>query len=79
MTGCQAELTEEEMQVLYVNDTGEVLIDKTITTLKNGFFEMWLPRNETGVLTVTQGDMSATIELGTFEDDLTCIATMELN
>lgn len=78
VTGCRAELTEEEMHVKVVSEDGEVIVDETIITLPNGFFELWLPRDMNAELVVTMGEYTATHPIGTFNDDLTCLATMEL-
>src|SRR5690625_5369270 len=49
LTGCQGELVEEEIDVLITDSSGVVVVDETMTTEKNGFIDLWLPRDETFV------------------------------
>jgi len=77
VTGCRAEMVEEEFLVTFEVD-GEYLVNEVITSLKNGFIELWLPRDVEGILTISINGLSATEEIGTFDDDLTCLTTMEL-
>ena len=79
MTGCQGELVEEELNVLFINDEGVTVLNKTVSTLKNGFIELWLPRNQTGILTFVQGDLMASTEITTFDESGTCLTTMQLS
>src|SRR5699024_1312101 len=44
LTGCQGELVEEDFDVLVTDSSGEVVVDETMTTEKNGFIDLWLPR-----------------------------------
>ncbi len=78
VTGCQGELVEEELNVLFINENGVTILNETVSTLKNGFVELWLPRNETGTLTFVQGDLFASTEISTFDESGTCLTTMEL-
>lgn len=78
ITGCSAELASKEMQVTLTDNNGTVIVDKILETLPNGFFELWLPREIEGVLTVEYEGLSATTTVSTYETDLTCLATMEL-
>src|SRR5699024_3682484 len=42
LTGCQGELVEEDFDVLVTDSSGEVVVDETMTTEKNGFIDLWL-------------------------------------
>ena len=44
MSSCQGELAEKSFQVSAVDLDGNLLVNETVTTLRNGFFELWLPR-----------------------------------
>src|SRR5699024_2395274 len=55
LTGCHGELVEEDFDVLITDSSGEVVVDETMTTEKNGFIDLWLPRDETFVVEMTQG------------------------
>ena len=78
LTGCQGELAEEEIDVLITDSSGEVVVDETMTTEENGFIDLWLPRDETFVVEMTQGSRTTEAKISTFEGDKTCITTMQL-
>jgi hypothetical protein len=78
MSSCQGEQVEQQFQVKAVDQDGKMLIDKTITTLKNGFFELWLPRNRKIDLTIKGFDRIAKGTIETFDDSHTCITTFQL-
>ena len=78
LTGCQGELVEEEIDVLITDSSGEVVVDETMTTEENGFIDLWLPRDETFVVEMTQGSRTTEAKISTFEGDKTCITTMQL-
>ncbi len=75
MSSCQAELPEKEFYVKAVDQDGNVLVDKTIVTLRNGFFELWLPRNRKIGLRVQGLNRTAKGIIKTFDDSKTCITT----
>lgn len=78
LTGCQSELVEEEFDVYIEDDEGNTVLEEKVTTLDNGFFDLWLPRDETYQITVHYQDMEVEAEISTFEEDATCITTMQL-
>ena len=45
MSSCQGELPERKFYVKATDKDGNVLFNDNIATLRNGFFELWLPRN----------------------------------
>src|SRR5699024_1813652 len=47
LTGCQGELAEEEFEINIKDEEGNVVVDETVTSFKNGFIDLWLPRNQT--------------------------------
>nr|WP_130858844.1 MULTISPECIES: CueP family metal-binding protein [Gracilibacillus] len=78
LTGCQSELTNATFDV-YIEDTdGNVILDDTIESFDNGFIDLWLPRNQTFDVTITFEDKQTEATISTFEDDATCITTMQL-
>ncbi|WP_249872172.1 CueP family metal-binding protein [Oceanobacillus saliphilus] len=78
LTSCQGEMVEEEFNV-YIEDTeGNVMVDETMKTMANGFIDLWLPRDETYNVTITQDGKSAESVISTFEGDNTCITTIQL-
>jgi len=78
MSSCQAELPEKEFYVKAVDQDGNVLVDETIVTLRNGFFELWLPRNLKIGLRVQGLNRTAKGLITTFDNSNTCITTFRL-
>ncbi len=78
LSSCQGELTEKTFQVNAKDDTGHELLDENIASMKNGFFELWLPRNKTIQLHVSYNSLSAGETVGTFDNSKTCITTINL-
>ncbi|HLR52669.1 MAG TPA: CueP family metal-binding protein [Candidatus Avamphibacillus sp.] len=79
LTGCQGELVKEDVKVHIENSSGEVILDEMKQTEANGFIDLWLPRDDTFKLTITQGEKKTTSEISTFDGDNTCITTMQLS
>lgn len=78
LTGCQGELVEKEFDV-YIEDTdGNVIIDEKVKSQVNGFIDFWLPRDKTYRITIAQDGKIVESEFSTFENDGTCITTMQL-
>ncbi len=61
-----------------IDQNGNVLVDETVATLKNGFFELWLPRNRSIKLTIQGADRQVNGEIATFDGSNTCITTLQL-
>jgi hypothetical protein len=78
MSSCQGELVQKKFEVKAVDQEGNVLIDKAIATLRNGFFELWLPRNRTIALQIKGLHRKAQGTIETFDDSKTCITTFQL-
>ena len=78
MSSCQGELASSEVYVKAVGKNGTVLVDKTVQTMANGFFELWLPRNDNIKLTIQGFNKSATGMIGTFPNSNTCLTTFHL-
>lgn len=78
LTGCQGELVEEDFNVLIKDSAGNVILDEIKTTETNGFIDLWLPRDETFTVTISQDGKETTSEITTFDGDNTCITTMQL-
>ncbi|MFB1082208.1 CueP family metal-binding protein [Jeotgalibacillus sp. JSM ZJ347] len=78
LTGCQGEMVEETFDVYIEDSEGNVIIDESMTTFKNGFIDLWLPRDETYQLTIEHDGLVTESEISTFENDPTCITTMQL-
>ncbi len=61
-----------------VSEKEEVVVEQYVSTLKNGFFELWLPRDMKAVMTIEYGNMSNTSFISTYSGDPTCITTTQL-
>lgn len=78
LSGCQGEMVEEEFSV-YIDDMeGNVVLDQTMKSQSNGFIDLWLPRDRKYRITVESDGKTAKSEISTFENDDTCITTMQL-
>lgn len=78
LTGCQGEMVNKEFDV-YIEDTeGNVVLEDTLKTEANGFIDLWLPRNQTYKVIITHNGKKVESELSTYEQDGTCITTMQL-
>jgi hypothetical protein len=78
MSSCQGELAEMEFYVKAIDQDGNVLVDETIATLRNGFFELWLPRNRRIELRLEGLNRTTKGIIETFGDSNTCITTFQL-
>lgn len=78
MSGCQGELVGVPVDVVARLADGTVLVDRTIKTMKNGFIELWLPRDQSISLSLTAEGKSTTALIGTYNDSNTCITDMKL-
>ncbi|KGX89733.1 hypothetical protein N781_16060 [Pontibacillus halophilus JSM 076056 = DSM 19796] len=80
LTGCQGEQVNQSFQVKVTDESGEMVVDREMNTGHNGFLDLWLPRGGTYTVDITAEDGKSTIdELSTFEDDPTCITSMQLS
>jgi len=78
-TGCSAELKDKEFKVRVITKEGEVIVDEYITSLKNGFFEMWLPRDIEATMIIEYNGLSNISEISTYSGDATCVTTTKLS
>jgi hypothetical protein len=78
MSSCQGELPEMKFALTATDQSGNVLVNETVTTLKNGFFELWLPRNRSIKLTVQGAERQAVSSIATFDGSNTCITNLQL-
>ncbi|WP_156288236.1 CueP family metal-binding protein [Oceanobacillus salinisoli] len=78
LTGCQGELVEQKFAVYIEDGEGNVIVDETMESQANGFIDLWLPRDHTYHVTIEQDGKTAVSEFSTFEDDNTCITTIQL-
>lgn len=78
MSSCQGELAEKEFFVTATDQNGNLLVNETVATLRNGFFELWLPRNRLIDLRIQGRNRAAESKITTFDDSKTCVTTIRL-
>ena len=78
MSSCQGELAEKPFYVRAVDQNGIVLVDGTVETLRNGFFELWLPRKRIIDLRIQGLNRTAQGKITTFDASKTCVTTFRL-
>lgn len=78
LTGCQGEMVEKEFSVYIENEDGEVVIDEMMTSFANGFIDLWLPRNQNYQIKIEYDGLTGVGEFSTYEEDGTCITTIQL-
>jgi len=71
------ELRKETFSVQVLEGSKEVLRGE-VRTGKDGFFELWLPRNKVYVLEIRQGSWTARGEVATHAQNPTCLTTFRL-
>ncbi|WP_135257570.1 CueP family metal-binding protein [Thermus caldilimi] len=76
-SSCTGELQEEVLEVRVLEGEKEVLKTR-VRSGKDGFFELWLPRNRRYTLEVRRGDLLATGPITTFRNSPTCLTTFRL-
>ncbi|MGG6312156.1 CueP family metal-binding protein [Paenibacillus macerans] len=79
LTGCQGEMAEQEFQVNVTDSEGRTVVDQTMKSQANGFIDLWLPRDQTYRVTVEHDGKTAESEISTFDNDNTCITTLQLS
>lgn len=71
-------MAQQRFYVKALDQEGNVLVDETIATLPNGFFELWLPRNRRIMLSIQGGNLTGKGVIETFPDSKTCVTTIQL-
>jgi hypothetical protein len=78
MSKCDAELKNVPVKVLVITAGGKTLIDKTIITPSTGFFDLWLPRDQEIIISVSARGKKATGKIYTYRNSKTCDTTLKL-
>jgi hypothetical protein len=76
---CRGELSNTTIHVKVVDEDHQVIIDDDYKSGDNGFFGLWLPRDQTLTLTVSYGDLSVTDTVTTMNSSNTCLTDLKLN
>ena len=78
MSSCQGELPQTKFNVKAIDQSGNIASDMPIYSQKNGFIELWLPRDRTINLTIEGLNRSVSGIITTSDGSNTCITTMQL-
>ncbi len=76
-SSCNAELKQKTFKV-EAEESGNKIFEGNLTSLKNGFFEIWLPRNKNVNIKIEYGDLKGEETIGTMDNSRTCITTIKL-
>lgn len=81
LTTCVGELSDEDFDVQIVDaDSGEEIVNETLTSFDNGFVGVWLPKGIEGELSVEYEGKSGSVDISTItDDDATCLTTLQLS
>ncbi|WP_145323516.1 CueP family metal-binding protein [Paenibacillus xylanexedens] len=80
LTGCQGEMSNEEFNVTIHDSEGNTLMkDSMMKSGANGFMDLWVPRDRTYLIRVVHDGKVAETQLSTYDNDDTCITTMQLS
>lgn len=77
-SSCDGEMKEKQFTVSAVDENENSVFNGNITSLKNGFIELWLPRNKNIKLSISYSGLNGTETLPTKDDSRTCITTIRL-
>lgn len=76
---CRGELQNQNFDVVVTDKkTGEIIFDDKVKTASNGFLGIWIPKNIEGYITVSTSDLSASTDISTYDNDNTCLTTLQL-
>jgi len=78
LTSCHYELANKTFQVTVENESSNTISDKELTAEANRFIDLWLPRNGTYSVSITNELGSVHDTITTFADSPTCITIMQL-
>lgn len=78
-TGCRGEMKQEDFFLEFIDESGNVIISENMTSMSNGFIDLWLPKDIEGTLTISQGDLVVSKLISTASGEPTCETTMQLN
>lgn len=78
MSSCQGELVGVAVKVLVKTTNGQHVLSRTVKTLENGFFELWLPREKNLMFSVEVQGKTAVGPISTFATSDTCVTTFRL-
>ncbi|MEI5909587.1 CueP family metal-binding protein [Bacillus spongiae] len=78
LTSCQGELANKTFDVVIEDSTGKIIVDENMVSGKNGFLDLWLPRDKEYQVRIKYDGKMVESNLSTFKKDGTCVTTMQL-
>jgi hypothetical protein len=78
MSKCDAELKNMPVRVVAITAGGKTVIDKTFKTPPTGFIDLWLPRDQEIIISVSARGKKATGKIYTYRNSKTCNTTLKL-
>lgn len=78
LTTCLGELSNENIHVKIVDETGEILVNEQTTTFDNGFVGFWVPSDTEGTIEISHDGMVGTTEFTATDEAATCITDLQL-
>lgn len=78
LSGCRGELANTPFDVKVTDKSGNVLMQKKMTSHANGFVGVWLPRDMEGTIEVSYQGKTATAPIATHTSSQTCLTTLQL-
>ncbi|MEG0686810.1 MAG: CueP family metal-binding protein [Erysipelotrichales bacterium] len=78
MNSCQGELANEKFDVKVVDDNGKEIFNEKVTSARNGFAGIWLPKDMHGKITIKHRGKSVTSDISTNKESATCRTDMRL-
>ncbi len=79
LTTCQGELVNEPIQLKIFDTNGKTLFDQSVTTEANGFYGVWLERDQQITVLATYKDYAGSVVTTTNADAPTCVTTLKLH
>lgn len=71
-----SELKNQKFQVRVTSRDGKIVFDDILTSMDNGFFEIWLPRDlEDASINIRYGEKEVTADISTTPGERTCLTT----
>lgn len=78
LSSCQGELINKNFALTIVNDQERVVFEGNKSSLRNGFFELWLERDKRFSIKLGYQNKSTEFFIETFEDSNTCVTTVKI-
>ena len=78
ISSCDGEMKNEFVKVIIKENNNNIIFNSLVKTMKNGFFELWLPRNNDFSLHIDYNSMVGEETLLTNENSKTCVTTIQL-